>query len=203
MLERAIREVVRRSYKRGLFYVRSRGELPYILNVRRLVGEGAEIGVHKGSNSEYLLSYWKGNKLYSIDSWLESERDVSVEGICVTQSEHDAICVVAREKLARFGARSAVVRQSSRSAAAMFKDGQLDFVYIDALHYYEDVSEDIALWFPKVRKGGIFAGHDYLDGGTFHYAYGVKSAVDEFKRASGLRLTVSRERDWPSWFFIV
>lgn len=49
----------------------------------------------------------------------------------------------------------------------------VDFVYLDADHRYESVKADIAAWLPRVRIGGILAGHDY---GLFQ---GVNQAVDE------------------------
>jgi predicted O-methyltransferase YrrM len=41
--------------------------------------------------------------------------------------------------------------------------GSFDFVYIDARHDYASALEDIRDWWPKVRRGGILAGHDYVD----------------------------------------
>ena len=49
---------------------------------------------------------------------------------------------------------------TSKEASRKFKDESLDFVFIDASHEYEDVLEDIKLWYPKVKKEGILAGHD-------------------------------------------
>lgn len=41
-------------------------------------------------------------------------------------------------------------------------DGEgLDFVFIDADHSYGSVRADIAAWLPKVKSGGIIAGHDF------------------------------------------
>ena len=42
-----------------------------------------------------------------------------------------------------------------------YKDESLDFVFIDASHDYDSVKKDIEMWYPKVKKGGILAGHDY------------------------------------------
>ena len=52
-------------------------------------------------------------------------------------------------------------RMTTNEAAGLFKDESLDAVFIDADHSYEAVKMDIQNWMPKVRKGGILAGHDY------------------------------------------
>lgn len=48
----------------------------------------------------------------------------------------------------------------SAERAADFPDGSLKFVWLDAAHDYERVRRDLAAWIPKIKKGGIFAGHD-------------------------------------------
>lgn len=50
----------------------------------------------------------------------------------------------------------------------------VDLVFIDALHDYESVKQDIALWWPLVREGGYLCGHDYQ-----HRFPGVMRAVVE------------------------
>ncbi len=56
-----------------------------------------------------------------------------------------------------------ILRMTSKEAAEIFPDAYLDMVYIDAIHTFEHVYADIGYWLPKVRKGGIIAGHDYGD----------------------------------------
>jgi len=52
-------------------------------------------------------------------------------------------------------------RASSVSVAEIFSDRTLAFVFIDANHLYEGISADIRAWRPKIKPGGILAGHDY------------------------------------------
>ncbi len=84
--------------------------------------------------------------------------------------------------LARAGvlARVEAHRCTSLAAAPQFADGSLDFVFLDARHTFEDVKQDLAAWWPKLRPGGLFAGHDYQ-----HWP-GVRAAVDAFVAVRGL-----------------
>jgi len=49
----------------------------------------------------------------------------------------------------------------SVEVAKQYTDDSLDFVFIDGDHRYECVLADIQAWLPKVKAGGIIAGHDY------------------------------------------
>ena len=68
----------------------------------------------------------------------------------------------------------------SREGCHLFDDASLDFVYLDAGHDYISIQEDLQCWYPKVRVGGVFAGHDYSD--SFP---GVRLAVDAFCQQLG------------------
>jgi predicted O-methyltransferase YrrM len=130
-------------------------------------GFGAEIGVLYGDTSDYLLSEIPHLTLFSIDPYLEyAEADRS-------QSRMNEFEKRARERLARFGQRSRILKTTSVEAAPFVVDESLDFVFIDALHNYDAVKEDIATWYPKVRSGGLVAGHDWRWDG-------VGQAVTEF-----------------------
>jgi hypothetical protein len=65
------------------------------------------------------------------------------------------------------------VRMLSTEAADKYPDESLDFIFIDACHTYNCVKSDLQAWYPKLKKGGCIAGHDYD-------LPSVKAAVDEF-----------------------
>ena len=56
------------------------------------------------------------------------------------------------------------LRMYTSEAAKLVPDNSLDYIYVDARHDYCGVREDLRTWWPKLRMGGIFAGHDYLSG---------------------------------------
>lgn len=67
-----------------------------------------------------------------------------------------------------------VIIDQSWSAADSFADKSVDFVFIDADHVYENVKKDILAWAPKIKPGGVIAGHDFVN-----YHPGVIQAVCE------------------------
>ena len=192
--------VLRHGYRYGVLYLHHRNHFPLLLNARGLTGQGAEVGVSQGGFSEHLLDSWKGRKLFSIDPWLEYPQETYCDVTNVSQEVQNGYYSEVRRKLAKFGERSCVLRLTSAEASAKFSDAQLDFVYIDAQHHYEAVKEDISLWYHKVKAGGILGGHDYLDGNLENGVFGVKSAVDEFVSAHKLKLYVSADPPFRSWF---
>ena len=72
-------------------------------------------------------------------------------------------------------------------AAHCFDNESLDFVFLDASHDRAAVAEDIRAWLPKVKIGGIIAGHDYP-------YLGVAAAVAEVLGETALVET--RGRSW-------
>lgn len=80
----------------------------------------------------------------------------------------------------------------SDAVAKRFDDESLDLVFIDADHSEGGVRTDLAAWVPKVRPGGIVAGHDYA---ARHHP-GVKIAVDDFFRDHGHPVKLEANKVW-------
>ena len=64
----------------------------------------------------------------------------------------------------------------SWDGAQHYDDKSLDFVFIDAGHDYTSVKKDIDAWLPKVKSGGILAGHDFMN----EYSGIIQAVIDTF-----------------------
>ena len=157
---------------------------------------GAEIGVERGLFSRVLLDANPSLHLTCVDAWApyRGYREH------VTPAKLESLFADACQHLAPYGARVQIVRGWSVESAKDVPDASLDFVYLDANHTLPHVIADIAAWAPKVRVGGIVAGHDYGRRSVGH----VKEAVDAWVTAYGITDWHLTELDRsPSWWWEV
>lgn len=82
--------------------------------------------------------------------------------------------------LDRTGAYKNIETIVSTSDEAASKLGGLkyDFVYIDGLHTYDGVKNDIQNYLPLVKDGGVIGGHDYTN--QIPHLVGVYEAVNAY-----------------------
>lgn len=155
------------------------------LDLRR----GAEIGVAFGGHAESLLRSSQTDLLYGVDPYLHQPSYDDPTNL--SQPEFDAMHAFTVRRLAPYGDRFRLVRELSRVAAAEM-DGDLDYVYIDAVHTCAGVWDDLLAWAPLVVDGGVIGGHDY--GHPDHPGVGL--AVDEFCRRTSCELNEEGEGVW-------
>lgn len=84
-----------------------------------------------------------------------------------------------------------VIKSDSVEASFLYEDNSIDFLFVDGSHEYEDVKKDLIVWFPKVKKGGVMAGHDYT--GDWK---SVRKAVDEFGFENNLKVSAISVGSW-------
>jgi len=151
---------------------------------------GAEIGVQRGRFSHQLLRCNPKLNLYLVDPYLPFTHH--------DQRWQDEQLDIAKDKLKHYKKNIRWIRKPSVEASHDIEDESLDFVYIDAMHDFDNVMLDILHWVPKVRKGGIVSGHDYEP----YYSCGVPKAVDSYCQAHNIAQYYITPKDPPrSWFF--
>ena len=139
----------------------NRNELGIYLTSLGLTGRGVEVGSNVGEFAEVILSNW-GGTLYMIDPWRTLGHEFARTSPAGFDEKLRNNALHAFTAVEKFGERAVPIRTFSKTAIDLFPDESLDFVYIDANHEYHCVLEDIELWFPKVKKGGVVSGHDYI-----------------------------------------
>lgn len=175
-----------------------RGKLADLLRRRGLTGDAAEVGTHRGAFAAELLRRWPG-RLFCVDHYPSGYNDADP----ASAGDREADRLAARAALGAFRGRVLFVRLPSVEAAAGFADGALDAVYIDADHARASVEADLAAWWPKVRPGGVLAGHDFVCPGMELQGGGwgreVQPAVMSFAGAHGLDVWLVTEADEGGW----
>ena len=61
------------------------------------------------------------------------------------------------------GCRYSLIHAKSVQGALSFPTASLDVAFIDGLHTYEGVVEDLKAWRPKLKEGGLMLFNDYDD----------------------------------------
>ena len=202
--------------------MKTRNEFADLLNTSDLVGYGVEVGVRDGQFSQRLLSDWHGWRLWMVDAWTANLPHLGDSAGMNDQAKMDKWKAAAEKRAAAFGERARVLQALSVDAAGMFPDGVFDFIYLDSNHGYDPEGEwgivqDLRAWWPKLRDGGVFAGHDYFlarckRNGTPEFVdsedeadleiYGVKKAVDEFADELGVEVQTTTDDKCASWYWV-
>jgi len=159
-----------RGHKLRGWFTPSQGEY-----YRQLVGpirDGliVEVGVYGGVGLLHIAELCRNqnNRIVGIDCWDDL---VSTTGIDAHSKKLDlkfwqAVARDARDNLEEILAvydlgQTVTLRQAmSLKAVEDFPDRSVDLVFIDAEHTYASVLADIQAWYPKVKTGGVLAGHD-------------------------------------------
>lgn len=159
--------------KKEIMEIKSRTELVELMKHLQLPLIAAEIGVAEGiwSSELYALGL---EKLYLVDIW---ENVPFLDGCAnFDQKWHDKNYEEVKERF-RGNENVITLKGFSHKMANFVPDESLGMIYIDAAHDYHSVKSDLKSWMPKLVKGGICAGHDYLNPN-----YGVNRAVQEYTR---------------------
>lgn len=134
-----------------------------------------EIGTWLGRSAAFMaveiINSGKNIKFDCIDTWRGSQ-----EHNLISIAQQEELYIAFIKNIEPVKNNITAYRTYSTEGAKLYADNSLDFVFIDAAHDYDNVLLDINAWYPKVKSGGVIAGHDYHE----HDWPGVYKAAHDF-----------------------
>lgn len=174
--------------------INTRNELKNLINFNSII---CEIGV---KNGEFFKILTENNPkiTYAIDIW-DLYQKPSQNDLNYTLNEINEFEMEFRYKFPNTN----ILKMTSYEASFLFSNEYFDFIYIDADHTYQSIKNDLNIWYPKIKIGGILAGHDYFDDyiETTKTSFGVIKAVNEFVKEHKLsnNIHITNKDKWESW----
>lgn len=158
---------------------------------------GAEIGVYRGDFSLELLKL-PIKQLHLIDSW-KSYEAYALDSLCHTNQDANYTDTLSRLAEPIKQGRVTVTRGFS---AHVVKDWAipLDWIFLDSIHTFPYVIEDLRNWSKHIVPGGVIMMHDHTEReAALAMEFGVVKACRLFCEEAGWSITHhTQEGDWPS-----
>lgn len=170
------------------------GLVPVLKSLNRENLVGCELGVSFGINLIYTLDNVEEiAKVYAVDPYMTYDDRVAGGEIVSAETierVHDCFLVNSQP----YQDKIQLIRKTSDQAHVDIPDNFLDYIFIDGDHNYAQTFRDLKNYYPKVREGGIFAGHDV-------HLRDVTQALTEFILEIGLDLDKLRICDHQTWYW--
>lgn len=153
---------------------------------------GVEIGVHRAGYSLCILNGVPDVYLHAVDPW----------GVYptshLTKDSQANNYQMALNRLKPVSDRVTIHKDYSENVYSKFKDGSLDFLFIDGDHTFDGCALDLIHWCPKVRDGGIVAVHDY----NAMRRGGVIESVNAYTRCHLIAPWYVTREEFPTAFWV-
>ena len=144
----------------------------YLIHPIQQLGDnliGIELGVHKAETFCTILQNCPNVKmLYGIDSYQPYNDYLSTDGTETLQFsfgkkdvEYFKLTAIHNIEWSGCKERAGLYLQDSNEVASQIEDETIDFIFLDAWMTSEQIANDLRVWYPKIKKGGLFSGHDY------------------------------------------
>ena len=128
---------------------------------------GLELGVLKGESFLTMLNYCNIKKLYGVDSWrpytdfLKNIPDGKpAYGVTIQEQEINRFITYHSIKYCKHRDKAEIIEKDSMEAVKQIPDNSLDFIFFDAMMTEKQSYEEAKAYYPKIKKGGFFTGHD-------------------------------------------
>jgi predicted O-methyltransferase YrrM len=141
-----------------------------------------ELGSYVGDSTEIFATHFK--EVFAIDPWENGYDDTDASSYKYPMSMIEKQF----DEMSKNYNNITKIKSYSLSEVDIFEDEVFDMVYIDGIHQYEAVKEDIKAWYSKVQLGGVIAGHDYQPS--------FQGCIDAVHEVLGEPEVVTKDTSW-------
>ena len=120
---------------------------------------GIEIGTKCADLTRAIVDIFPDCILYTVDPWEHREGAEFEAG--EPQKYHDGNKELAMKRIVD-DKRIIILEMKSEDALNYIPYKEVDFVWVDGDHSAEGITKDLNNYWPLVKSGGIFGGHDFL-----------------------------------------
>lgn len=156
-------------------------------------GTFVEVGCWQGQSlAFFLVEAWNSGKRFKVFGCDHFRGSVGDE-LLKREVQLKSVVAHCAHNLRRGVHPFALIHAESKVGAGFFADASIDYCFIDAGHTYDEVKADLAAWLPKMKHGGIMAGHDFNQ-------VPVENAVREAFPDHHIEHLNERSPEWPNGF---
>lgn len=142
-----------------------------------------EIGVFRGRGTALwnieLLKRKINYEYYAVDNFL---------GFGESETAGDKFYDMVLDNLKPIQGKVNLIKNNSVDESEKYPNNYFDIVYLDADHDEKSVDADIKAWLPKLKKGGIMCGDDYIE----TWIGVVRAVIGRFEKVN----TVGKQQWW-------
>jgi len=150
----------------------SKSDIKSLIHSINLLGNdliGVELGVFQAQSFCTILHNCPNIKcLYGVDSYLPYDDYIKSDydgtpACSFFEKDLDIIKSIAFSRIKYSGMSEKVIfyNEDSNEAVKKFNTESIDFIFIDTYLTEDQVKNDLETWYPIVKKGGLFSGHDW------------------------------------------
>lgn len=148
---------------------------------------GLELGVFRAESFCTILQNCPNIKmLHGIDSWLpyidylKEPYDGNPAYEMDTKTiKHIRLTALHNIEFSGYKEKATIHEKNSDECVNDFADETLDFIFLDTYMTLEQAQKDLHHWYPKLKKGGLFTGHDWNSSA-------VQQAVNEYREKNNI-----------------
>ncbi len=160
-------------------YISAIGLIPLLQKLGPNI-KGLEIGVCRGENiARFLDDCPNIAHIDAVDPFMAYDDPNGG----MDQTMMDTFHTLTIKNFSAYPGRVTLHRMTSVQFAQTVPDNTYDYLFIDGDHSYDAVISDIKAWYPKLKTGGLFCGHDVL-------VKDVQRAIVEFRDANAITTPV-------------